>query len=157
MQTFLDDGNQHVGADRNPDLRLHCVLAGTQKRFDAQMLLDPFEEQLDLPTLAIQVGNEFWLQGKVVGQKRDALSGFVLDHYPAQSCGIVLAGIEHREHASLIAQDVGAAAIYRIGVTPPELGIALGSGDKEALGFVNDVKPGEVQIATVQQIPTVSD
>ena len=32
------------------------------------------------------------------------------------------------------------------------MGIALGSGDKEALGFVNDVQPGEVQIPAVQQI-----
>ena len=51
MQAFLDDGNQHVSADRNPDLRLHCVLAGAQECLDPQMVLDPFEEQLDLPAL----------------------------------------------------------------------------------------------------------
>ena len=70
MQTLLRDSDQHIGADCNPDLRLHCVLAGAQKRLDAQVLLDPFEEQFDLPTVSIPVGNEFWLQREVVGQKR---------------------------------------------------------------------------------------
>ena len=78
MQAFLCNGDQHIGAHRNPDLRLHGVLAGAQKRLDAQMLLDPFEEQLHLPALTIKVGNAFWLECEVVGQTRDALAGF--DH-----------------------------------------------------------------------------
>ena len=52
MQTFLDDGNQHVRADRNPDLRLHGVLGRAVKMFDAQVLLDPLEEQLSGKELA---------------------------------------------------------------------------------------------------------
>src|SRR5213079_1963612 len=37
--------------------------------FDAQVLLDPFEEQFHLPTTAIEFGNCQRRQGKVVGQK----------------------------------------------------------------------------------------
>jgi len=44
MQPFLDDGHQHIDADRNPDLRLHGILAGAVERFDSQVLLDPLEE-----------------------------------------------------------------------------------------------------------------
>ena len=143
MQTFLCNGDQHIGAHGNPDLRLHGVLAGAQKRLDAQMLLDPFEEQFDLPALTIQVGNEFWLQGEVVGQKRNALSCFVLDHHSAQRCRIVLAGIEHREHTDLIADDGGSAAIHRIGVASPELRVALCTRHEEGLGLMNYVQPGE--------------
>ena len=44
MKLFFDDGNQHVGGYGAPDLRLHRVLAGSQKTLDAQVLLDPFEE-----------------------------------------------------------------------------------------------------------------
>ena len=54
LKTFLDDGDQHVSADGDPDLRLHRVLAGAEKCLDAQMLLDPLEEQFDLPALPIQ-------------------------------------------------------------------------------------------------------
>ena len=115
MQTFLCNGDQHIGAHGNPDLRLHGVLAGTQKCLDTQVLLDPFEEQLDLPALTVQVGNELRLQGEVVGQKRDAFARFVLDHHSAQRRWIVLAGIEHREHTGLIADDRGGAAIHGVG------------------------------------------
>ena len=67
MQTLLCNGDQYVGANRDPDLRLHGVLAGAQKRLDAQVLLDSFKEQFDLPALTVQVGNELWLHGEVVG------------------------------------------------------------------------------------------
>ena len=56
MQTFLRNGDQQVGRYRNPDLPLDGVLAGAQKNLDAQVLLDPFEEQLHLPALALQIG-----------------------------------------------------------------------------------------------------
>jgi hypothetical protein len=38
-------------------LRLHCVLAVANKTLDAQMLLDPLEEQLDLPAALVKRGN----------------------------------------------------------------------------------------------------
>ena len=41
---------QHIDADRNPNLRFHRVVTGSIKVFDAQVLLNPFEEQLYLPT-----------------------------------------------------------------------------------------------------------
>ncbi len=152
MQTFLRNGDQHIGAHRNPDLRLHGVFAGAQKLLDAQVLLDPFEEQLDLPALTVQVCNELWLQGKVVGQKRDALACFVLDNDPAQGGRIVLAGIEHGEYARLIADDRGDAAIDRVAIAPSELGVALGPRHEEGLRLMNDVQPAEVQISPIQQI-----
>jgi hypothetical protein len=42
MQAFLGNGDQHVSADCNPDLRLDRVLVGAIKRLDSQVLLDPF-------------------------------------------------------------------------------------------------------------------
>ena len=40
------------------------------------MLLDPFEEQLDLPTTPIKLGDCQRGQGKVVGQKNQRLARF---------------------------------------------------------------------------------
>ena len=39
------------------------------------MLLDPFEEQFDLPAAAIEFGNGERRQGEVVGQKDQRLVG----------------------------------------------------------------------------------
>ena len=74
MQAFLGNGNQHVSADCNPDLRLDGALVGAIKRLDAQVLLDPFEKQFDLPALAVQVCNQLGLESEVVGQKSYSLS-----------------------------------------------------------------------------------
>ena len=86
MQTFLRNRDDQIDRYGNPDLRPHGVLASANKCLDAQMLFDPFEEQPDLPSLAIQVGNQLGLPGEVVRQKRDALSRVVFDHQRAQCC-----------------------------------------------------------------------
>ena len=57
MKFLLNDGNEHLGEHGAPNLRLDCVLAVAQKLLDAQVLLDPFEEQLDLPAAFVQSGN----------------------------------------------------------------------------------------------------
>src|SRR5262245_43956824 len=52
-QLFFNDGDQNVDCHSNPDLGLHTVGGRAEKTFDTQVLFDPFEEQFDLPTLAI--------------------------------------------------------------------------------------------------------
>lgn len=48
VETLLDDGDEDVDRDCNPDLRLHRVLRGAIESFDAQMLLDPLERVGDI-------------------------------------------------------------------------------------------------------------
>ena len=55
FQSLFDDGDEHVDRDGDPDLRLHGVLGCAEELLDPQMLLDPFEEQLDLPAASIQL------------------------------------------------------------------------------------------------------
>ena len=124
MQTFLGNGDQHVGEYGNPNLRLHRVLAGAKEHIDAQMLLDPFKEQLHLPALALQSGNQFCAQGKVVGPKHQSFSGLVLDHHPAQRGRIVLARIEHAQHTRLVAQHIRVDPVHWVVVAALELSIA---------------------------------
>ena len=47
-EAFSEDRNQHINAEGDPDLGLHRVLVGAEKCLDAQMLLDPFEQQGDI-------------------------------------------------------------------------------------------------------------
>ena len=55
IQTLFDDGDEHVGGDGDPYLRLHRVLAGAQERLYAQVLLDPFERLSDI----VPIGTRF--------------------------------------------------------------------------------------------------
>ena len=59
------------------------------------MLLDPFEEQLDLPAASVQLGNGQCRQGEVVGQKHKApVVVLVEEADPSKLFRIVLPGIE---------------------------------------------------------------
>ena len=67
MKLLLDDGDEHIGRDGAPDLCLHRVLARAQKTLDAQVLLDPLEEQFDLPATLVERGNRQRWQHRDVG------------------------------------------------------------------------------------------
>src|SRR3546814_17504723 len=63
----------HVDRDGDPDLRLHRIGRSAEERLDAQVLLDPSEEQLDLPALAIQGADRRGGQGELIGEQHDGL------------------------------------------------------------------------------------
>ena len=73
---FLDDGTQNVNRNRNPQLTLDYVFRHAVKRFDAQMLLDPLEEQFHLPATLVQFGNGERRPLCIVGQKHQFLAAF---------------------------------------------------------------------------------
>ena len=73
MEFCFDDGDQHAGGDSAPDLRLDGVLAGAQKALDAQVLLDPFEEEFDLPAAFVECGDGGRRQSGVVGEEHQRL------------------------------------------------------------------------------------
>ncbi len=56
FQFSFDDRQEDLGADRDPDLGLQDVLAGAEIIFEAQVLLDPFEEQFDLSEGLVEPG-----------------------------------------------------------------------------------------------------
>ncbi len=74
MKLLFDDGNQHVGADSRPDLGLHSFFGCAEKVLYAQVLLDPFEEELDLPAVFVQGCDGGGRQTGVVGQKDQSLA-----------------------------------------------------------------------------------
>ena len=152
LKTLLDDRNEHISADSNPDLRLHRILALAQKCLDSEMLLDPLEEQFHLPALPVQLRDQFGCQRKIVGQKRNAFAPLVFDHDSAQCGRIVLARIKHRERANLVADNESVLAIHWLRIATRELSIALGASDEERLRLMDGEQPTEIQIAPVEQI-----
>jgi hypothetical protein len=77
MQPLLDYGYQDVDRDGNPHLRLHGVLGSSEERLDPQVLLDPPEEEFDLPPLLVEQGDALRGKREIVGQENQFL--LVLD------------------------------------------------------------------------------
>lgn len=57
MQFLIDDGDEHIDGDGNPDLKLDRILRGTEEGLDTKMVFDPFDKQLDPPSAAINLGD----------------------------------------------------------------------------------------------------
>lgn len=133
LRELLCNRYQHVDAYRNLYLCLHCVLVCAAEGYDTQMLLDPFEKQFDLPTLAVQIGDHLRLQNEVVGQKCNAIALLVAHHHTTTHRGIVFVRVKRCQHARLIAQHVRAASVHWAGRAPFELRIAFGASDEELI------------------------
>ena len=149
---LLDDRDQDVGGNRDPDLGLHRVFAGAEEGFDAQVLFDPFEEQLDLPTTAIELGDGEGRQAEVVGEEHQGLGGGgVAEANAAQGGLVVLWRVGAGEHDGLVADQAG-TAVDVMRIAPLELELGLGASDKEAAALLQAVESGEVEKASVHDV-----
>lgn len=152
MQAFLRNRDQDIGVDRNADLSLHGVLARALKRLDSPAQLESFEDQLHLPTLTAQSGHELWLRGEVTAQNRDRLAGFPVDDRPSQIDQVVLAGVVNPEHADVIADDTGGAAVPEIGEASTQVSVVLGRRHDKHLRLMNRVDCFEVKVSPIHQV-----
>ena len=152
MESFFHDSDQQVSGDSNPHLSLDCVLRSTKENFDTKMLLDPFEEQLDLPTASIKLGDSDCRQREVVGQEHQPFSGFgIFESDAAQWCVEILARVEASQHDGLIADQSG-VPIDGMRIAAPGFEIGLGSRHKEAACLVKTVEPAKVDVGTVHDV-----
>jgi len=116
------------------------------------MLLDPFEEELDLPPTAIQLGNGQCRQGEVVGQEyQTPVVVLVEESDPAKLLRVVLAGVEVLCSDDLLALQ-SSGLVHRQGIKAPEPKVVLRPDDKEGTCLMNRMKPGEVDIAPIHDV-----
>ena len=70
-----DIGDQQIHAHGHPDLGQYGVARGAEEGFDFQVLLDPFEEQLDLPAILVDRRDGFGRQAEAIGEEDVVLAG----------------------------------------------------------------------------------
>ena len=152
MKLLFNDGDQHIRCDSAPDLRLHGVLAVADETLDAQVLLDPLEEQLDLPSALVQRGNGQCRQSGVVGEEHQRLAGFrVFETDASQLFGIVLGDVETVQPDALVADDPGAAVGWHR-VQPVRIHATLGACHEETACLMQRIQAREIQIAAIHDV-----
>jgi hypothetical protein len=152
LKFFLNNSYEHLGEHGPPDLRLDRVLAVAQKLLDAQVLLDPFEEQFHLPATFVQSSNGQGRQGRVVGEEDQSLLGcWVLEPDTSQVFGVVLRNVVTVQCDGLIA-DKTAAPVYLGRVHAPGVHVAFGAGHKEGACLMHLEKACKVQVASVHDV-----
>ena len=87
MTVMFDDCYQTVSADGGIYLYSDRIFGVSPERFDKEMLLDPFEEELYLPSVLIQQGNVFSLDVEGISDKGKCSSEIlgIIDYSPKRS------------------------------------------------------------------------
>src|SRR5258708_38886759 len=113
------------------------------------MLFDPFEEQLDLPTAAVQLRYGQRRQAEVVGQKDESLIGLRIAVANApQLFGIAFAGHGIDERHELIADHPG-GPVYRLRVASLQIETFFCTGDKESGTEMQLVQTPEIKVTAI--------
>lgn len=103
FEFLLDDSDKYINRNGDPDLSLHGVWRSTIECFDSKMF-DPFEENLDLPTVLEEQRNGQGWENKVVGQEDESAIGFGVEITDSpEGIGIDLRGFGSLENNRLIA------------------------------------------------------
>ena len=153
LEVVLDDGNETIGDDGNVNLYADCVLGFSPKSFDLEVLLDPFEKQLDVPPVLIQQSNVLCLEEEVVRVVYETamqLRG-IIDN-PSDSSGIFLQIFLLREADALVFEHIVRPFEYAFPVNNLVGRITLFSDDEERSENMDPIESGEVKVASVKHI-----
>ena len=156
VHLLLHNRHQEVGADGDPDLGLDRVLRGAEKRLDAEVALDPFEEQLHLPAAAIDVGHRLGGDKKVVGYEDEPLVEFGVEvTHPPKMLGILFFGFASGQHDDLVALDTG-GFVHRHRTNSSELKAPFRPNDKVSRDEMEVIEPREVEVSPVHDLEGIA-
>lgn len=153
MQVVLDDGDEAICDNGNMDLHSYGILGVTPKPFDAQMLLDPFKEQLHLPAVAVKQPDILGLEIEVVGVVNKRLTEVSdVENDAPELCRVVVSVPFACESDGLVQQHAISpikeflSEQHFVGRFP------FFSCDEERAGLVDSEKPCKVEITLVEHI-----
>ena len=149
---LIENGDHQVGADCDPDLSLHRVLAQAEEGLHPQVLLDPLEEQLDLPAGLVDLGHDQRVDIEIVGDEDQELPRFRIQKaYSAQVVGEALLGFRSVEANRLVGPQAG-GLVHSSRLPSVEAHVGLRPGDEEGESSVDASQPSEIDVSTVHYV-----
>src|SRR5882724_10009699 len=142
----LREAQEQIGDHRGDDLQADSVAVVADELTKIEMLLDPAEQQFNLPAPLVEGRNLDCGAFEIVGDEGDgpALITFDLDASQRdRQLGIALAG----EHDIIIGDDSEAVA-YGLA----QAGVHLDACDEESLGSVDLLPPAKMIVALVEDV-----
>ena len=152
---LLRDAQQEVGTDRGPDLDAHAVAVVADETAQTKVLLDPAEEQLDLPATAVDLGDRKRGQMKGIRQEHEREPAFRIEVADTpKGLWVVLATLPEIEPNRLVAPHTG-CLVDLPGLDDIEAQVALAADDEESLRGMKPIQPLEIHVASVDHIEAV--
>ena len=153
LEIVLDNGNETVCDDGDVDLYPHGVFGIAPKTFDTQMLLDPFEEQLHLPAVAVKQSDVLGFEVEVVGVVNERASEVSdIEHNAPEFRGVVVSVSFAGESDSLVGKHTVCPIKKFLSKKHLVGGMPFLSYDEKRVGLVNGEKSRKIEIAPVEHI-----
>ena len=151
LHSSAHDGDKAEGGHRDGQLDAHGVLGSAPELPDPEVLLQPFEEELDLPPVPVKAGRLQGGEREGVRQECEVpvLLRVVEPHKPKPAGGLLRRG-GLREHGFRISQHV-----FRKPPTPFdafELQVPLGANHEEGFRQADPPQFGEGVVAAVEHV-----
>ncbi len=137
-------------------MRHDCVLSVAQKRFDLEVLFDPFEEQFNLPSLLVNIGNGVRRPAELVGNEDIVLARFRVAVTDAANRPELVSVLTQRRILDRLITGDAAAFIHRMSFKHPVFGVAADAADKENTFLRQAVMPAIAVITFIKNQHTAA-
>jgi hypothetical protein len=154
----ISQQNQLVAAGRifffqygicNPDLCLYGIDRVAKEMLDGQVLLEPLEEEFDLPAVFVDCGNRQCWHVVKIGEKYQMLSSLrISKRHAAQPLRVAELGLRRGQQDRLIGPQPG-CGIDLSGSNPGRAQIVLGANHKADLLTVQGKESFEIQVTPI--------
>ena len=153
LEVMFNDGNETVGDDGDMNLDADGILRLSPKSLDTEMLLDPFEKQLDLPPIFIKQGDFPSFEQEVVRVvDKAAVKLWSIVHNPSDDAWILLLVLLLGKAYALVFENIVGSFKDTLPVDNLECRFALLPNDEEGTECVDAIESGEVKVASVKHI-----
>ena len=153
LEVVLNNTDETVGDDGNMDLNTYRIVGLSPERLDLEVLLDPFEKQLDLPPVFIKEGDVLGCKievVRVVSERTMQVRSIVDD--ASDFARILLLVLLLRKDNGLVTQDIVISVKNIFASNDFIFRTLLLTDDKESSKYSNPVKSGKVKVASVKDI-----
>ena len=147
------NSNKAVGGYCTVNLYPDRIFRVAPKGFDVQVLLDPFEKQLHLPTFFVKHCNIFCIDIECIGDiYKRSLEFLGVVHDPTKSARILLLGLISRKFDGLIADNSVNTLDKVFPVNDLILKPAFLTDDKERIDDVDFIQSGQIKVASIENV-----
>lgn len=153
FEVMFNDANKAVSDDCHMDLYSDCILRFTPESLDLKMLLDPLEEQLNLPSISIKQGNVRSLKIEVVRIvcKTPMKIWSIVDN-ASDNTWVFLLVLLLREADALVFKHIVFSIKKVFAINDFICRMSFLPDDKESSKGIDSVKAGEVKVPSVKDI-----
>lgn len=153
LMIMFNDTNETICDDGNMDLNTDGILTLAPKGLDSKMLLDPFEEQFDLPSVFIKERNFICLEIEVICIvcKRSLQIRSIVNNASERN-GIVAVVPASRESDRLVTKDIILSHKQILAILNPIVRMELLPDNEESTSLFNGKEPRQIKVSAVKDI-----